>query len=73
MQTFHTSKIHSEILDRIDGCEDNEDSHIKIYNTARIKRIIHDPEDDTNENTRFLLEQFFSKIKTERFAIIHQN
>jgi len=73
MQTFHASKIHSEILDRIDSYEENEDSNIKIYNTARIQRIIHDPEDDTNQNTRFLLEQFLSKIKTERFAIIHQN
>jgi len=71
MRTFYSHQVHSEILDRIDGLESLYTPEFRIFDTERIKRILNDTEDDTNENTKVLLENFMSNLgEVDRFAII---
>jgi hypothetical protein len=58
------SYINSQIIERLDGSEDYWDGcSNKIYNIDTIRGILADPEDDTNEHVRILLEDFYNGLK----------
>lgn len=70
------SGMHEDVFDRLDtdGCEDyfDYDYGNRIYLVKTIKEILEDPEDDTNETTRFRLHELYQLLAKEkaRYLII---
>lgn len=54
--------VPSDIVDRLSGNEEYSGEQ-EIYDLSTIKRILTDPEDDTNESCKFLLENFYKRLQ----------
>jgi hypothetical protein len=57
--------VHSDILDRISNPV-HKIIGIGIYSIDTIKNILKDPEDDTNETCRNLLEDLYEDMKKRK-------
>lgn len=58
-------EVHTDILERISGKEVYIGG--RRYRTADIERILTDPDDDTNESVKILLERLYKKIKKYKY------
>lgn len=63
-QPIITVEVASDVIDRMDGREKWQDEDgLYVYETKNLKQLLDDPEDDTNESTRVLLEELYEKVK----------
>lgn len=71
-------QIPGDVLERIAGYETFIDvdeysdypEQMKIYNTKRLKNILTNPNDDTNDNTKYRIEKIYEQIKDYEYFII---
>lgn len=63
-QPIITVEVTSDVIERMDGREKWQDEDgLYAYETKNLKQLLDDPEDDTNESTRVLLEELYDKVK----------
>ena len=60
------AEVYSDVLERIDGYEDYAAADTEyanvIYRMGTLTKILTDPEDDTNETTKYRIENLVKKI-----------
>lgn len=57
-----------DVIDRMDGLDAWQDEdELYVYKTEDLKRILDNPEDDTNETTKCRLEDLYEKVKDYKY------
>lgn len=61
-------EVPSEVIDRLSNNEIKIDKDgLPVYRTSYLKAILSDPDDDTNESTKYWLERLYEIVKPYRF------
>jgi len=77
--TISAKELTSDVLERLDGMEcmsnnvinNTNDHDIKSFVIYRIKRMLNDKEDDTNETTKNRIAELYEAIKDCEILTIH--